>query len=98
LHVTKELRNIRVKLNEEDHIWILFITTINQYYVHTHVTCHHSPTCEEGRRTHWYIYIYVEVIHTNIYTYIYTHTHSHTHTHTHTYTAKYSFNILESYL
>jgi hypothetical protein len=40
MHTTKELRNIRVKLNWEEHskhIWILFIsiTMVNKYYVYT---------------------------------------------------------------
>ena len=31
-HATNELRNVRVKLNWEEHIWNLFITTENKYY------------------------------------------------------------------
>ena len=34
-HTTKEIRNIRVKLNWEEDIWTLFITTVNKYGVHT---------------------------------------------------------------
>jgi hypothetical protein len=31
-----------------------------------YVTCHCSPSCEERRRTRWYIYIYAEVMYTDI--------------------------------
>ena len=89
-HETNELRNIRVKLNWEDHIWSLFITTVNKYWCAysmlqcSYMSCSCSPACEEWRRKRWYIlYIYAEVIYTDIYTYIYIYIYIHTNTHTH---------------
>ncbi len=84
LHSTKELRNIRVKLNWEDHMWNLFITTINQYYVHT--SCYMSlQSCMWGTKTN--ALIHIRICWGDIYGYIYIHlyTYIHTHTHTHTY-------------
>ncbi len=94
-HVTKELRNIRVKLNWEEYMWSLFIKTVNKYSVHP--ACYMSlQSCMWGAKTNALIHIHI--CWGDIYGCIYIHLYTHTHTHTHTHTAKYSFNILARYL
>jgi hypothetical protein len=81
--VTKELRNIRVKLNWEEYMWSLFIKTVNKYSVHP--ACYMSlQSCMWGAKTNALIHIHIcwGDIYGCIYIHLYTHTHTHTHTHT----------------
>ena len=83
--VTKEFRNIRVKLNWEEYMWNLFIKTVNKYRVHT--ACYMSlQSCMWGAKTNALIHIHIcwGDIYGYIYIHLYTYTHTHTHTHTHT--------------
>ncbi len=83
-HATQKLRNIRVKLNGEVHMWSLFITTINKYCMYT-ASYMSLQSCMWGAKTNTLIHIHIYwgdiygYIYIHLYTYIYIHTHTHTH-------------------
>ncbi len=62
-HTTKELRNISVKLNWEDHIWNLFITMVNKIcicvmYTYTYIHIYiHTQTHTHTVKYRFYILV-----------------------------------------